>query len=146
MVSYHMAKQKFHIPLVFFGLALVINGCAAVGMTLFGVGAGVTAGTSVSYTLDGIAYRTFTVPLPQVESATRTALDRMGIKVDSTAKTEQGKAIKATSNDREIEIELEMVSSKTTRIRTVAKQGIFFKDRATAGEIIFQTEKVLGLS
>lgn len=115
-------------------------------MTLFGVGAGVTAGTSVSYTLDGIAYRTFTASLPQVESATRTALDRMGIKVDSTAKTEQGKAIKATSNDRDIEIELEMVSSKTTRIRTVAKQGIFFKDRATAGEIIFQTEKVLGLS
>jgi hypothetical protein len=70
----------------------------------------------------------------------------MGIKVDSTAKTEQGKAIKATSNDREIEIELEMVSAKTTRIRTVAKQGIFFKDRATAGEIIYQTEKVLGLS
>jgi hypothetical protein len=141
-----MAKQKFQLPLVFLAFTLVLNGCAGVGMTLFGVGAGVTAGTSVSYTLDGIAYRTFTASLPQVESATRTALDRMGIKVDSTAKTEQGKAIKATSNDREIEIELEMISSKTTRIRTVAKQGFFFKDRATAGEIIFQTEKVLGLS
>jgi hypothetical protein len=142
----HMAIQKLYLFAVFFAWTLVLNGCVGVGMTLFGVGAGVTAGTSVSYTLDGIAYRTFTVPLPQVESATRTALDRMGIKIDSTAKTEQGKAIKATTNDREIEIELEMVSSKTTRIRTVAKQGIFFKDRATAGEIIFQTEKVLGLS
>jgi len=146
MVSYHMAKQISHFLLVSVGLIILCEGCAAVGMTLFGVGAGVTAGTSVAYTLDGIAYRTFTVPLPQVESATRTALDRMGIKVDSTAKTEQGKAIKATSNDRAIEIELEMVSAKTTRLRTVAKQGIFFKDRATAGEIIFQTEKVLGLS
>jgi hypothetical protein len=96
--------------------------------------------------LDGVAYRTFTAPLPQVENATRTALNRMGINVDSSANTEQGRAIRATSNDREIEIELEMVSPKTTRIRTVAKQGIFFKDRATAGEIIFQTEKVLGLS
>ena len=125
----------------------MLSGCAAgVGLTLFGVGAGVTAGTSVAYTLDGVAYRTFTVPLPQVESATRTALDRMGIKVDSTANTDQGKSLRATSNDRDIEIELEMVSSKTTRIRTVAKQGIFFKDRATAGEIIIQTEKVLGLS
>ncbi|MBM4297260.1 MAG: DUF3568 family protein [Deltaproteobacteria bacterium] len=140
-----MAKQKFHAAVVFLGLVFGLNGCAAVGMTLFGVGAGVTAGTSVSYTLDGIAYRAFTASLPQVENATRTALDRMGIKVDSTAKTDQGKAIKATSNDREIEIELEMVSAKTTRIRTVAKQGIFFKDRATAGEIIYQTEKVLGL-
>jgi len=70
----------------------------------------------------------------------------MGIKVEATAKMDQGKAIKAVSNDREIEIELEMVSNKTTRIRTVAKQGIFFKDRATATEIIMQTEKALDLS
>jgi hypothetical protein len=39
-----------------------------------------------------------------------------------------------------------MVTAKTTRIRTVAKQGFFFKDRATATEIILQTEKVLGVS
>jgi len=142
----HMAKQKKQLLAIGLATALWLNGCVGVGMTLFGVGAGVTTGTSVAYTLDGIAYRTFTASLPQVENATRTALDRMGIKVDSTAKTDQGKAIRATSNDREIEIELEMVSSKTTRIRTVAKQGIFFKDRATAGEIIIQTEKVLGLS
>ena len=141
-----MAKQKTQLLVLGLVSALWLNGCVGVGMTLFGVGAGVATGTSVAYTLDGIAYRTFTASLPQVENATRTALDRMGIKVDSTAKTDQGKAIRATSNDREIEIELEMVSSKTTRIRTVAKQGIFFKDRATAGEIIIQTEKVLGLS
>ena len=131
---------------LFICLLPLLNSCAAVGLTLFGVGTGVATGTSVSYTLDGVAYRTFTASLPQVESATRTALDRMGIKVDATAKTEQGKAIKAFGNDREIEIELEVVSSKTTRIRTVAKQGIFFKDRATATEIILQTEKVLGLT
>jgi hypothetical protein len=141
-----MVKHKTQLTVVFVLSTLLLGGCAGVGLTLFGVGAGVTTGTSVAYTLDGIAYRTFTLPLPQVESATRTALDRMGIKVDSTAKTDQGKAIRATSNDREIEIELEMVSSKTTRIRTVAKQGFFFKDRATAGEIILQTEKALGLS
>jgi hypothetical protein len=141
-----MERQRDGILLIIFCLLPLLNGCAAVGLTLFGVGAGVATGTSVSYTLDGVAYRTFTAPLPQVETATRTALDRMGIKVDATAKTEQGKAIKAFGNDREIEIELEVVSSKTTRIRTVAKQGIFFKDRATATEIILQTEKVLGLT
>jgi len=124
---------------------LFLNGCAAVGMTLFGVGAGVATGTSVSYTLDGIAYRTFTASLPQVEGATRTALRRMGIRIEAIAKTEQGKALKATTSDREIEIELEIVSAKTTRMRTVAKQGIFFKDRATATEIIIQTEKILGI-
>jgi hypothetical protein len=146
MAICHMAKHTNQIAVIAIFSALFLSGCAAVGLTLFGVGAGVATGTSVAYTLDGVAYRTFTVPLPQVENATRTALNRMGINVDSTANTDQGRAIRATSNDREIEIELEKVSPKTTRIRTVAKQGIFFKDRATAGEIIFQTEKVLGLS
>jgi Protein of unknown function (DUF3568) len=140
-----MEHQKLQILFVGLFSLLSLSGCAAVGMTLFGVGAGVATGTSVSYTLDGIAYRTFTAPISQVEGATRTALDRMGIKIEGTAKTEQGKAIKAVSNDRQIEIELEMVSPKTTRIRTVAKQGIFFKDRATATEIIMQTERVLGI-
>ena len=142
-----MAKQNTRVFLVVlvFGAVFALTGCAAVGLTLFSVGAGVTTGTSVAYSLDGIAYKTFTAPLPQVESATRTALDRMGIKIEATSKMEQGKAIKAQTNDREIEIELEMVSKKTTRIRTVAKQGIFFKDRATATEIIIQTEKALGL-
>lgn len=131
--------------LVFSSFSL-LSGCAAVGLTLFGVGAGVATGTSVSYTLDGIAYRTFTAPLPQVENATLTALNRMGIKIEASEKTEQGKAIKATGNDRQIEVELEVISSKTTRIRTVAKQGVFFKDRATATEIILQTERVLSTS
>jgi hypothetical protein len=101
--------------------------------------------TSVSYTLEGIAYRTFTAPISEVEGVTRTALHRMRIKIQATSKTEQGKTIKAVSNDREIEIELEMAGAKTTRIRTVAKQGIFFKDCASATEIIMQTERVLGV-
>jgi hypothetical protein len=125
---------------------LLLSGCAAVGMTLFGVGAGVTTGTAVSYTLDGVAYRTFTAPLPQVERATRTALGRMGIPSGTISKTDQGKAIFTKTQDRDIEIELEVVSSGTTRIRTVAKQGVFFKDRATATEIILQTEKALEIS
>lgn len=122
---------------------LLLNGCAAIGLTLFGVGTGVSTGTAVAYTLDGVAYRTFTASLPQVETATVTALNRMGITVEGKEKADQGKRILARGSDREIEIELEAVSSKTTRMRTVAKQGIFFKDRATATEIILQTENAL---
>jgi hypothetical protein len=121
-----------------------LNGCAApVALTLLGVGAGVTTGTAVSYTMDGIAYRTFTASLPQVERATLMALNDMGIEVEGAEKTDEGKAIKAKGVDRQIEIELQAISSKTTRLRTVAKQGVFFKDRATATEIILQTERVL---
>ena len=139
-------KKSFPRFLIILSTIFILHGCAAgLGLTLLGVGAGVATGTSVNYTLDGVAYRTLTAPLPKVELATRTALDRMGIKIEATSAIEQGKAIKAVANDRDIEIELEMVSNKTTRIRTVAKQGIFFKDRATATEIIIQTEKALGL-
>jgi Protein of unknown function (DUF3568) len=138
-------KRRSIHGLVLLGILPFLNSCAAVALTLFGVGAGVATGTSVGYTLDGYAYRTFTAPLPQVEGATRTALNRMGIKIGATAKTEQGKAIAATGKDREIEVELEVISSNATRMRTVAKQGFFFKDRATATEIILQTEKALGV-
>ena len=118
-------KRNSICLIVLLGILPLLNGCAAIALTMLGVGAGVATGTSVGYTLDGYASRTFTVPLPQVESAARTALNRMGIKVEATAKTEQGKAIAATGNEREIEVELEVVSSNATRIRTVAKQGFF---------------------
>jgi hypothetical protein len=67
----------------------------------------------------------------------------MGMEIGATEKTNEGKTIKAKGLDRQIEIELQAISSKTTRIRTVAKEGIFFKDRATATEIILQTERIL---
>jgi hypothetical protein len=124
-------------------LSLFLSGCAAIGLALLGVGAGVATGTAVSYTLDGTAYRTFTVPLPQLQTATLTALDRMGIKVEAKEKTDRGESIKASGADRQIEVELESISPKSTRMRTVAKQGVFFRDRATAIEIILQTENVL---
>lgn len=125
--------------------ALMLNSCATLGLSLLSSGAGILTGQSVAYTMDGFAYRTFTAPIAEVESATRTALGRMGIRVDASASMDQGKTLRALGFDREIEIELEMVSAKATRMRTVAKQGLFFKDRATATEILIQTEKVLGL-
>ena len=94
-------KVGFHF-LAILGLSFFLSGCAAVGLTLFGVGAGAATGTSVSYTLDGIAYRTFTAPLPQVESATRTALNRMGIKVEATAKKVVKPAVLLTCRRTEI--------------------------------------------
>lgn len=122
---------------------LLLNGCAAIGLTLFGVGAGVGTGTAVAYTLDGTAYRTFTASLPEVRMATLIALKRMGITVEGNERVEQGEVVRGNGTDRQIEIELEAITPKTTRMRTVAKQGTFFKDRATATEIITQTQTAL---
>jgi len=129
--------------------AVSLPGCAAVGLTLFGVGAGVAAGTGTGYTLDGIAYRTFSASVDEMRRATLSSLKRMDIAVknDEAVKSD-GEApakreILAEAADRKIYIELEQLTKRTTRMRVTAKQGFFFRDRATAGEIIAQTEHAL---
>ena len=53
------------------------SGCPAIALTLLGVGAGVGTGTGVSYTLDSIAYKTFTAPEEGLRAATLKTLKRM---------------------------------------------------------------------
>jgi len=124
-------------------LALVLlaslTGCDPVSLTVFGVG----TAAGVQHTLTGIAYRTFSVPMPRLRTAVKVALDRMDIKIGTTEKIENGERIKARAADREIEIELEALSGRTTRMRSTARSGVLM-DSATATEIILQTEKALG--
>jgi len=129
--------------LVVMAVLLGSQGCAAVGLTLFGVGAGVSAGTGTQYTLDSIAYRTFTAPLDHMHSATLVAFKRMDIALQTDEEMEVGRRVVGQAGDRSIEIELERLTSRTTRMRVTAKQGWFFRDRATAGEVIAQTERSL---
>ena len=124
-------------------IVLVNQGCAAVGVTLFGVGTGTAAGTGVSHSLDGIAYKTFTVPLEGVYSATLMTLERMDIPVNDIQDTEDVRKLVAKAADRDIEVELDKLTSRTTRMRVVAKRSVFIRDRATATEIILQTDQTL---
>ncbi len=120
-----------------------LNGCAAIALAVLGAGVGVATGQAVSYTMKGIASRTLMAPLPRVRKAALKALRRMGIKVEGREKTEYGEFIKATGRNRQIEVKLEPITPKSTRIRTVAKHGFFFRDRATATEILLQTESII---
>ncbi|HSD60939.1 MAG TPA: DUF3568 family protein [Burkholderiales bacterium] len=122
------------------GLTLVTTGCAPLAVTAVGVG----AGAGVSHTMGGYTYKTFTAPAAKVRAAALTALKRMGIKFESSEKTDEGEVLKATAGDREIEIALDIISPNTTRMRTIAKKGALVYDSATSTEIILQTEKALG--
>ena len=133
-----MRRRSIVLPLLLLAAAAG-SGCAAIGLTLFGVG----AGTGVSYTLDSIAYKTFTVSEEGLRAATLKTLKRMDIEVRENQATESGRRIVAQAGDREIDIELDRLTTKTSRMRVNAKQGMFFKDRATAAEIIIQTERTL---
>jgi Protein of unknown function (DUF3568) len=120
-----------------------LGGCAGVGLALFGVGAGISGGTGVNYTLDSIAYKTFATPEPDLRAATLATLKRMAITVTENEATESGRQITATAGDRTVDIELDRITAKTSRMRVNVKKGWILRDRATAGEIIVQTEKTL---
>jgi hypothetical protein len=118
-------------------------GCAAVGLAVLGTGLGVAAGTGTAYTLDGIAYRTFTASVDDMRSATLRTFNRMDITVKSETPSTTGREIVGSAGDRDVYIELQKLTPRTTRMRVTAKQGWFFRDRSTAGEIIAQTEQAL---
>ncbi len=129
-------------PLMLCVAALLGSACAPVALTA----AAVAGGAATGHHMGGIAYRTFTEPLPKVRSALYTALKRMAIKPGSSEKTSTGEQIKTSAGDRTIEIELEALTPNTTRMRSVVKidggMGIVV-DSATAVEIITQTEQFL---
>jgi Protein of unknown function (DUF3568) len=121
-------------------LLLSLAGCQPLALSLVGAG----AGTALRYGIDGVAYRTFTAPADTVKQASLDALERMGLTLDSTATFEGGEVIYARSINRTIEIEVEPISAKATRVRIAAKNGSIFYDNATAYEIVAQTERLLG--
>ena len=108
-------------------------------MSLLGTG----AGTALRYGIDGVAYRTFTAPAPAVRQASLAALEQMGIGFESTDTFEGGEVLYARSAKRTIEIEVEPISARATRVRIAAKDGGLFYDSATASEIVAQTERLL---
>jgi hypothetical protein len=68
----------------------------------------------------------------------------MGIRVDGFETVENGELITGSAIRRTIEIELEPISSKATRMRVITRNGGVFFDGSTATEIVLQTEKALG--
>lgn len=139
-------KGRRALGVVLVAVLLVgLQGCAAVALTLLSAGAGVGASAGIEHTMNGIAYRTFTAGQEQVRSAIHGALRRMAITVKTDDDTDDGRKIVAEATDRVVEIELERVTVKTTRMRVVVKRGMFLRDRATAGEIIARTEQAMSV-
>src|ERR1700741_3323179 len=118
-----------------FGMA----GCQPLALSLLGAG----AGTALQYSIDGVTTRTFTASAVDVKHASLAALERMGIAFESFDKFEYGELIYARAENRVIEIEIEPISPRATRMRIAAKNGGLLYDSATAREIVAQTERAL---
>ncbi|HKC43081.1 MAG TPA: DUF3568 family protein [Burkholderiales bacterium] len=124
-------------------LFLAVSGCASIGVTLAGLGAGV----GTNHYLNNVTSRTFTEPLASVQNAVFAALERMAISIEAREEKPAGVLITAKAGVREVEIELESVTVSATRMSSVArKEGALLLDSATSAEIIAQTEKLLAQS
>jgi len=108
------------------------------------VPAAVSGGAAgVNYTWTNTAYKTISYPVADVEAALNKALKKMDIK-KTKRKTEESKvSFMVVTSNLDIYIDLEKVTLTATSIKVNAKKGVFFKDKATATEIIVQTEKNL---
>jgi glutamate-1-semialdehyde aminotransferase len=124
--------------LVLAGL-LLTQGCAVVA-----VGAVAAAAAGVTYTVKGVAQKTFNEDYDTVVAALYKALATLDIKTGDTKKSEEnGKVvtteITAYARELTIQISIERVSEKATFVSVDASKNFFVKDAATAGEILNQT-------
>lgn len=126
-------------PIVLSICLLGLAGCEPLAISVLGAG----AGTALRYSIDGATSRTFTASAAEVKHASLQALERMGIAFESFDRFEYGELIFARAENRAIEIEIEPISPRATRMRIAAKNGSFFYDNATASEIVAQTERSL---
>ncbi len=115
---------------------LALEGCAAAALSV----AGMAGGAGLDHTLNGIVYRTYAAPVAGTRLAALQTLTRMGMTVEKSEKMDKGWLIQATAKERKIDIELEVLSDRTTRARVVVSRANFFfiKDSSTGNEIIDQ--------
>jgi len=123
------------LPICLAGLA----GCQPLALSVLGA----AGGEALRYSYTGATYRTFTASAADVKHASLEALERMGIAFESFDRFDSGELIYARAENRAIEIEIEPISPRATRMRIAAKSGSFVFDNATASEIVAQTERSL---
>ena len=116
-----------------------VTGCQPLALSVLGA----AGGEALRYSYNGVTYRTFTAPAADVKHASLEALERMGIAFESFDRFDYGELIYARAENRAIQIEIEPISPRATRLRIAAKNGSFFFDSATASEIVAQTERSL---
>jgi hypothetical protein len=119
-----------------------LSGCASIAITLAGLGVGVGS----NHYLNNVNYHTFTEPMVTVRQAALTGLIRIGADLERTEIEGTNVLILAKTDNGDIKIELQALTAKATRMRTVAHQDdALLLDGATAAEVARQTEKALAV-
>jgi hypothetical protein len=100
----------------------------------------------VAYYYMNVSEKTCVYDLDTMNKASLLTLKRMGFKLREQSKDEDGdRKIKANAEDLNIIIKLKRVTQKCTKIKVTARKNVIIRDKATAAEIIMQTEKTAEL-
>jgi len=103
-----------------------------------GSGAVVTA----EYILSGSVEKTMCFEYGRTKKALLVAFSRMEIVADRAIEVKGGEEILARANQMEIKVELKEITPRGTRISVRAGDGFLRWDKATAQEILAQTNKI----
>lgn len=91
-----------------------------------------------------LTYKTFPATPAVVREATIDVLKRMGMRVLPRGMNHDGSGVSilASGRRRELDVELEEQGAKGTRMRVLAKDGVFFEEN-TATDLIAQVSRLL---
>jgi hypothetical protein len=132
---------KKQLKVVAFGAVLISLGVFQVGCEYAVTGAVTGVSMGVAYLYTNVAEKTVSFDLDRMSKATLLALKKMGMSIHDQSKAEGQRKIRAKAKDLEITIKLKEITHKSTKIRVNAR-NVIIKDKATALEIIRQTEKM----
>ena len=91
-----------------------------------------------------LVYKTFPMTVAVVREATIEVLKHMGMQVLSNGPCTDGASVSILASGwrRELDVELEAQGVKGTRMRVLAKEGVFFEENA-ATDLIAQVTRLL---
>jgi hypothetical protein len=133
-------KRNLRLTLQILLIALslfVLTGCleiiSAVGASAYMTG---------EYLVSGAVTKTVSHDFGRIKKALLIALCKMRIDVDKANPIEDGEEIFATAEELEIRIEIKEITSSVTRISVKAEKNFLRRDKATAQEILQQTNRI----
>lgn len=129
---------RLTIQILLIALSLfVLTGCLEI-ISAVGASAYVTG----EYLVSGAVTKTVSYDFGRIKKALLVALCKMKIYVDKASPIEDGEEIFATAEELEIRIELKEITSSVTRISVKAEKNFLNRDKATAQEILQQTNRI----
>lgn len=129
---------RLTLQIILIALSLfVLTGCLEI-ISAVGASAYVTG----EYLVSGAVTKTVSYDFGRIKKALLVALCKMKIYVDKASPIEDGEEIFATAEELEIRIELKEITSSVTRISVKAEKNFLNRDKATAQEILQQTNSI----